>query len=384
MSEQTVDMKPETEQLLVDSLCKFLYKNKTSSIIQIMAEFEFNLNKKNSIGIYPIEYIVKTDGSYCKTSLNCLIDAGLDLNLQIDHGQTLIHRCIESNFTSTVIELLSYRNYVEIDIEKKDQYGHSLLHEAVFNRNTDIIKALCKEKCDCNVQDHDGCTPLMYIALGHMSQIAYANKNRIATDLEIVNLLLKYGADKCIKNKKNQTAYDCLYFSSIHLEKNSSCIEQYNKKRLRTVNEYFRYLSCKLIPSLLLPVHSNINTDDSKDDSKDDDQEGNRDDKTDEYKEECPTSKRPNIVSSESSVSSKSSKSSRPSSVSSSCKISFGSEFDQFENFDLGQSPFSPIRSSNANSLDTCPSSIIYSSRSIFQSNSINGLTGDIESNLII
>ena len=86
------------------------------------------------------------------------------------------------------------------DINYKDFLGYSALQFAVIRGHTVIVKLLLEKGANPNIQDILGKTPLMY-AIDFNTY--YENKM-----VQIVNLLLQYGADTDIKNKNGLSAID--------------------------------------------------------------------------------------------------------------------------------------------------------------------------------
>jgi ankyrin repeat protein len=77
-------------------------------------------------------------------------------------------------------------------INKKDEFGASLLHEAIVGENFDISLFLINNGIDVNTIDEDGNTPLHLIG-------DYPN-------LEIAKQILKRGGDLNIRNKYGNNA----------------------------------------------------------------------------------------------------------------------------------------------------------------------------------
>jgi ankyrin repeat protein len=83
------------------------------------------------------------------------------------------------------------------DANAKDEYGHTPLHEAVWNTNPSkntIVKILIEAGADINTADEDGWTPLHHAAENSASSIA--------------KILIEARADITLKTKKGKTALD--------------------------------------------------------------------------------------------------------------------------------------------------------------------------------
>ncbi|MBO4494458.1 MAG: hypothetical protein J5752_01220 [Clostridiales bacterium] len=83
--------------------------------------------------------------------------------------------------------------HADFDINEKDMFNCTLLHNAVSMKKWDIAKDLIKRGIDVTPQDYMGCTVLHYLC---------ANMN---TDVETVEAVLKAGGDPNIKNKEEIT-----------------------------------------------------------------------------------------------------------------------------------------------------------------------------------
>lgn len=81
----------------------------------------------------------------------------------------------------------------DFDINEKDKFKCTLLHNAVSMKKWDIAKDLIKRGIDVSSQDYMGCTVLHYLC-GNMN-----------TDVETVESVLKAGGDPNIKNKEEIT-----------------------------------------------------------------------------------------------------------------------------------------------------------------------------------
>jgi ankyrin repeat protein len=84
-----------------------------------------------------------------------------------------------------------------IDIDKKDNNGDSLLIIAVKSNCYEIVEYLLTNQADVNIQDRNLDTPLHH-----------ALKYKF---FKIANLLIALRADEMLKNKKGLTAWQCLY-----------------------------------------------------------------------------------------------------------------------------------------------------------------------------
>ena len=129
---------------------------------------------------------------------------------QVDSlGKSVLSYALKSGNSDLISKIISYAKTKKVGpialfIPLFDKVGNSVLTDAILiempsdkekNRGT-IVEILCKEYPDLiNKPDRFGETPLHYVLA----------KNK---DLEMAKILLRYGADLSIKNKKDKTVRD--------------------------------------------------------------------------------------------------------------------------------------------------------------------------------
>lgn len=98
--------------------------------------------------------------------------------------KTYLHDAIYKN------DLLAIKSLIDfgIDIHKKDIYGRTPLHIAVFLGNYEIVRLLLLNGSDPNIKNNDGLTALNTV---NYDDVSYA---------EIVRLLLSHGSDPNIED----------------------------------------------------------------------------------------------------------------------------------------------------------------------------------------
>lgn len=123
---------------------------------------------------------------------------------------------------NTLKELVSKDSSI---ITSKDKYGFSALHLAATEENTEIINFLVSSGLDINVQNDEGIAPLhiasypeiaeLFIQLGANIELEDNNGNTPllihsteAEGYEVMEILLKNGANSKHRNKFNKTAKD--------------------------------------------------------------------------------------------------------------------------------------------------------------------------------
>ncbi|KAK3320456.1 ankyrin repeat-containing domain protein [Cercophora scortea] len=115
----------------------------------------------------------------CLKLMSLLLDAGIDVNIRIDGGETLLAAAVHSKSAAAVHLLLSHN----ADANLEDDKGRIPLQLPVYSAPhvTEIVRLLIPKTRDINHQDREGITPL----------IALTRNN---SNLEAVKSLLEAGA----------------------------------------------------------------------------------------------------------------------------------------------------------------------------------------------
>ena len=118
-----------------------------------------------------------------------------DINAKSDAGITPLMMAVKLNDE----EILGLLLDAGADAEAQDGNGMGVLHYMVARNRVALFENLLGRgmRLDLDVQNNDGITPLM--------QAAYSN------NMEIVETLLKFGADPRVKNANGASAYDLAY-----------------------------------------------------------------------------------------------------------------------------------------------------------------------------
>ena len=100
-------------------------------------------------------------------AVKALIDAGADLNIQDDDGDTPLHWAADG-YTDIARALID----AGADLNIQDDDGWTPLHWVAGSGYTDIARALIDAGADLNIQDDDGWTPLHQVAFNGHADIA--------------------------------------------------------------------------------------------------------------------------------------------------------------------------------------------------------------------
>ena len=118
--------------------------------------------------------------------------ASFDINCQNEYGQNLLQEAIESNMDKIAIDLVNRK----INVNHQDNKGFSSLHYCAQYHNMRIAELLLKHNANVNIADSYGNNPLW-------TAVFNARDN-----YQMVELLIKYGADAHNKNKASRSPID--------------------------------------------------------------------------------------------------------------------------------------------------------------------------------
>lgn len=147
-------------------------------------------NQKQCLLHYLVERIECTD------ILDYLVGMGLDVNDRNVWGQTVLHLAVEEGNTELIRGLVQHG----ADLHAKDLSEKQPLHVAAENGWDHIVDFLIKEGANINSLDKYQSTPLHFAAWNNQSTIALT--------------LIKAGCDVDLRDSCGQTAYDVAEFRS--------------------------------------------------------------------------------------------------------------------------------------------------------------------------
>lgn len=131
-----------------------------------------------------------------------LLNQGLSVNDRDNYGQTPLHYAVNINFRfgeATVRLLLEHG----ADVEARDGQGRTPLFSTVFSsRCLEYSRLLLEHGARPTVSDRDGRTPLHDAVKG--------------SNLELIVLLLDFGADPCATNEKGVRPLDLICDKAVH------------------------------------------------------------------------------------------------------------------------------------------------------------------------
>ncbi len=139
------------------------------------------------------------------------------------------------------------------DINAKDKYGKNLLFIAIRRNQPDILEYLLKKGIDVNSTNNVGETPLMEAAT-------------TAEDVNVIKVLLKYGADKSLKDKKGLTASRHAMFNLNpeiqNLLKVSEPVQKYDLPA--SAEKYYSEMKEGILKEMVLPMVQGTVSDQTK------------------------------------------------------------------------------------------------------------------------
>ncbi|WP_432663364.1 ankyrin repeat domain-containing protein [Wukongibacter baidiensis] len=116
----------------------------------------------------------------------------LDINMVNEFGQSLLHEAIAYKQKEIAIELLKE----SIDVNIQDKEGRTALHYIGFHPDIDIARIILDNGGDVKLKDLYGNIPLWYAVFNARGRY------------ELVELFLKYKSNVNIKNNAGRTSLD--------------------------------------------------------------------------------------------------------------------------------------------------------------------------------
>ena len=136
------------------------------------------------------ELILEMKMDTCDKTLFAKIKSLPNIDLTDSGGMTLLMAACVNDRLELAKALIDLG--ADINIQDQKSRGYTALHAAVENRKYDAVKFLLENNADPNKQDKYGNIPLLRAC--HF-------------DIEIIELLVKYGSDYCKDNYYGNSAY---------------------------------------------------------------------------------------------------------------------------------------------------------------------------------
>jgi ankyrin repeat protein len=188
-------------------------------LVKQLIDSRADTNLKNSSGKTPLHVAVEQEDIGI---IKYLLDAGANKHIADNSGNTPIHLALQKANRPSFGQLLTT---LSININEKDNNGHTQLYRAVVNKNIELVKQLLTVGAEINTRDNNGLTPLhVAVQQGNTAMVSKllaekADKNaknntqqtplHLATiqgNVEIIEVLLAIGADKDVKDNSGKTA----------------------------------------------------------------------------------------------------------------------------------------------------------------------------------
>jgi ankyrin repeat protein len=184
--------------------------------LNLLLEKGVNINIEDQHGDTLLSYALKNNKKMMKYILE---DCGADINKENLHGESLLKRTVDNGNLADIVTLFE----LGADFNKRDSLGKTPLMHAVQTKNIAMINLLVELEADINIADNNGTTPLIHAIQGD--------------NTEIINLLLESGAD--ITAPSEQTADKYMFFTlcmraieANNLDFFKSLLDNVNNKKL--------------------------------------------------------------------------------------------------------------------------------------------------------
>lgn len=137
-----------------------------------------------------------------------LILAGADLNAKIYHAETKMtlsafHYLSAGDFPASFKEAVKKVSNLNV----RDDENKTALIIAAENSSLENIKTLIKAKVLLNLRDQDGNTALHFGYQNYLEALKEGDGKKLAFSQAILTALVEAGADRSLKNLKNESAY---------------------------------------------------------------------------------------------------------------------------------------------------------------------------------
>lgn len=98
------------------------------------------------------------------SAIELLCDKGLDINHTDNNNDSVIARVCKHKYCNIMLVKFLHQMGADIEIVNQDN-GQTLLYDAIFNHNNELVKFLLTNGLEINHHDESGMTPLYYSML---------------------------------------------------------------------------------------------------------------------------------------------------------------------------------------------------------------------------
>ena len=169
--------------------------NSDVNILEFLLSSVKNINEKNKDGATALGLAVKNNSSEV---VKFLIEKGADINVVDEKGDNLASYLIQYYSARTKNDFENKMKILEnagLNFSAIQNNGNTILHLALSKENIDLLKSLEHFNIDINKKNSDGLTVLHKAAM-------------TAKDDTILKYLLSLNADKSIKTEMDETVYE--------------------------------------------------------------------------------------------------------------------------------------------------------------------------------
>ncbi|WP_303076700.1 ankyrin repeat domain-containing protein [Capnocytophaga sp.] len=167
----------------------------TPEIVALLAEKTTAINAKNNQGHSALTQAVTGNKA---DVVRILLQKGADINVKDNQGNTLVYHLIKNynaRDTQNFNEKWQLLTENGVNFAQNQSGNENVYHLAIEKNSLDLMHKVATTKADINAKNKDGLSPL------HKAVMS-------AKNLEIIEFLLKNGADKTLKTDFDETAYD--------------------------------------------------------------------------------------------------------------------------------------------------------------------------------
>ena len=194
-----------------ENLIHFLIDNNGKKFIRELIDYGVDVNVKNEKQESPLLHAFRIRFKFeIDEIIHLLVENGANVNDRNADGETSLH-CNTLYWDSRKLVNLLLENGGNVNIKNND--NQTPLHCAIAHgAHVNDIESLLENNADVNAQDKDDETPLHYVF--KLSDCFTFNPYHCrfckkSESFDIVNLLIKYGANVNVKNLSQETALLC-------------------------------------------------------------------------------------------------------------------------------------------------------------------------------